>query len=130
MTRQLRISIGSLLVAIGLYFVMSPLTLASVLDRPHDTSSQLINLRASWGGPVLGLGALLIWIPALRPWPRTVLGVLLWSMAAVGLARAIGFMLDGDPDTRQWIWLTLEVVIVIGAAIGLRVFARRAARIA
>ncbi len=128
MTRQTRIVIGSLLVAVGVYFVMSPLTVASVLQRPHDTSSQLINLRASWGGPVLGLGALLVWLPALRPWPRTVLGVLLWSMAGVGLARAIGFLLDGDPDTRQWIWLTLEIAIVIGASIGLRVLAGRAAR--
>ncbi len=126
MTRQLRMIVGGLLIAIGVYFAMSPLTVASVLEQPHDTSSQLINLRASWGGPVLGLGALLMWLPALRPWPRTVLGVLLWSMAGVGLARAIGFALDGDPDARQWIWLTLEIAIVIGAAIGLWVLARRA----
>ena len=123
--RDLQRVIGALVVAIGIYLVLSPLTVAAVLARPHETSSQLINLRASWGGPVLGLGAFLVWSPGLRPWSRTVLGLLLWSMAGIGLARTIGFVVDGAPDTRQWIWLTLEVAIVIGAAFGLRVFARR-----
>ncbi|MBL0217575.1 MAG: DUF4345 family protein [Myxococcales bacterium] len=124
--RDLQRVIGGLIVAFGIYLVLSPLTVAAVLERPHETSSQLINLRASWGGPVLGLGAYLLWSPGLRPWARAVLGLLLWSMAGIGLARTIGFIVDGAPDTRQWIWLTLEVAIVIGAAFGLRALARRA----
>lgn len=124
--RDLQRVIGGLIVAFGIYLVLSPLTVADVLERPHETTSQLINLRASWGGPVLGLGAYLLWSPGLRPWSRAVLGLLLWSMAGIGLARTIGFVVDGAPDTRQWIWLTLEVAIVIGAAFGLRALARRA----
>lgn len=124
-SRDVRRIAGAALVATGLYLVMSPLAVASLLDRPHDTSSQLINLRASWGGPVLGLGAWLAWSPGLRPWSRTVLGLLLWSMAGIGLARALGFVLDGGPDARQWLWLSLEVAIVVGAALGLRALARR-----
>jgi hypothetical protein len=118
--RPLQIAIGLALVGFGLYLAFSPLVVADILSRPHETSSQMINLRASWGGPVIGLGALVAWLPALRPWPRTVVAVLLWAMAGIACARAIGFVLDGQPDGRQWLWMTLEIAIVIGCVIGLR----------
>jgi hypothetical protein len=126
-SRAVRIALGVLVIALGGYLVASPLWVADVLDRPHATSSQLINLRATWGGPVLGLGAFLAWLPGLRPWPRTGLGLLLWVIGGVAVARALGFVLDGSHDGRQWTWLILELVIVVGAALGLRVTARRAA---
>jgi hypothetical protein len=40
-------------------------------------------------------------------------------------ARTLGFLLDGSPDGRQWLWLTLEIVIAVGCAIGLRVYLRK-----
>ena len=104
---------------------MSPLVVADALGRPHETATQMINLRASWGGPVLGIGALIAWLPALRPWSRCIVGLLMWSMAGVGVARLIGFALDGDPDTRQFIWIIAEVVIVALCAVRLRFVAKR-----
>jgi hypothetical protein len=109
----------------GGVLVMSPLGVAEVLDRPHATSSQMINLRASWGGLVLGVAAFLVWLPALRPWRRSVVGLLLWVMAGVGLARAVGFALDGNPDPRQYVWLTGEIAITALGAWTLRGIARR-----
>jgi hypothetical protein len=107
---------------------MSPLAVAEVLGRPHDTSSQMINLRASWGGLVLGIAGFLVWLPALRPWLRSVVSLLTWVMAGVGLARAIGFALDGNPDTRQYVWITGEVAITALGAWALRGIARRSRR--
>lgn len=52
----------------------------------------------------------------------------MWVMAGVGLARVIGFVLDGPPDTRQLIWIGAEVVIVIACVFGLRAIATAAAR--
>jgi hypothetical protein len=118
---------GLLLVVIGSYLAMSPLVVANALDRPHETSSQVINLRASWGGAVIGLGAFVAWLPGLRPWLRTVVGLLMWAMAGVGLARLLGFILDGNPDGRQYVWIIAEAAIVIAGAIGLRVIANRRA---
>jgi hypothetical protein len=100
---------------------MSPLQVAETLGRPHATTSQMINLRASWGGPVVGIGAFIAWLPAFRPWLRSVLGLLMWSMAGVGAARLVGFALDGEPDDRQLIWIIAEVIIVAGCAFWLRV---------
>jgi len=107
---------------------MSPLAVAEVLGRPHGTSSQMINLRASWGGLVLGIAGFLVWLPALRPWLRSVVGLLTWVMAGVGLARAIGFALDGSPDTRQYVWITGEIAITALGAWALRGIARRSRR--
>ncbi len=123
--RPVQIIAGLALVAFGGFLAMSPVWVATALDRPHETSSQMINLRASWGGAVIGIGAFLAWLPGLRPWSRTLVGLLMWAMAGVGVARAIGFVLDGDPDTRQFIWITAEAAIVIGGAIVLRLLARR-----
>jgi Domain of unknown function (DUF4345) len=118
---------GLMVAAMGLYLALFPLITAELLGKPHDTSTQLINLRASWGGTLLGLGAFVAWLPAPRPWARAAVGLLMWVMAGVGAARVIGFVADGDPDTRQAIWITAEVAIVIACAIGLRVLARRRA---
>jgi len=123
--RHVQIGIGLVLLGLGGILVMSPLAVAEVLGRPHDTSSRMINLRASWGGPVLGLAGFVAWLPALRPWLRSVVGLVTWAMAGVGVARAVGFALDGSPDARQYVWIIGEVVIVVLGAWALRVIARR-----
>jgi len=125
-SRVIRVVVGLLLVTAGVYLVMSPLQVAALLGRPSGTPSQMINLRASWGGTVLGLGAFAAWLPALRPWSRTALGLLLWGMLGIAAARATGFVLDGHPDALQWVWMIAEVTIAAGCAIGLRVTSRKA----
>lgn len=117
-----------MLLVLGGILVMSPLAVAEALGRPHDTSSRMINLRASWGGLVMGLAAFVAWLPALRPWLRSLVGLFTWVMAGVGLARAVGFALDGDPDARQYVWITGEVVIVVLGAWALRAIGRRSSR--
>ncbi|MBK9035298.1 MAG: DUF4345 family protein [Myxococcales bacterium] len=125
--RRARVVVGLALVALGAYLALAPLTVARALDRPATTPGQLINLRASWGGTLAGLGAFVAWLPGLGPWRRTLAGLTMWSMAGIGAARLLGFALDGAPDQRQWVWITAEVALVIGGALALRTFARRAA---
>lgn len=128
MTRQhVQFAFGFALLVVGAYVTLTPLDTAAALGKPAETSSQLINLRASWGGPLLGLGAFVAWIPALKPWPRAVLGLLGWAMVGIGAARTVGFVLDGSPDGRQWLWLALEVVIAIGCVFGHHAYMRKAA---
>ena len=115
-----RRAVGFVMIAIAAYLVAQPLVVADAFGRPHDTSTQVINLRASWGGTLAGLGAFVAWLPALRPWGRTAIGLVAWAMAGIGLARLVGFVVDGDPDTRQWIWISAEAALAIGGAIALR----------
>ena len=108
--------LGLVIVAFGAYLVANPRVVADALGLPHATPTQWINLRASWGGTLMGVGAFVAWLPALRPWARTVLGLLGWAMAGIGAARLVGFVLDGSPDTRQYIWITAEVLIAAACA--------------
>lgn len=119
MPHTARLLLGLALVVAGGVLVFSPLAVARVLGRPQETSSQRINLRATWGGTVLGLGALVAGLPALQPWRRAGLAALLCSMVGIGLARLVGFALDGRPDRLQWVWLVAEAVLAALAAAGL-----------
>ena len=104
--------IGAVVALAGGYLVFAPDVVRSALGRTPATSSDWINLRATFGGTILGLGVFLVWLPAWSPWQRTVQGLLLWSMAGIGLARGIGFALDGGPDKKQYVWLVAEIAIV------------------
>jgi hypothetical protein len=118
--RKVLIVLGIAIAAFGAYLSVFPLVTAEALSRPHDEPTQLINLRASFGGTLLGLGLFVAWLPGMKPWKRTIVGILMWSMAGIGAARLLGFALDGSPDGRQWIWLIAEVLIVATCAILLR----------
>jgi hypothetical protein len=118
--RPAQIIVGLVVVAAGAYLALQPLVVADALGKPHETSTQMINLRASWGGTLMGIGAFIAWLPGWKPWWRAVVGLLMWAMAGIGIARLVGFALDGDPDTRQAIWITAEVAIVAVCAFVLR----------
>jgi hypothetical protein len=118
--RTLQLIAGLALVALGAVLVMAPTTVAETLGKPHDKPTQMINLRASYGGTLTGIGAFIAWLPAWSPKWRVVAGLLMWAMAGIAVARLVGFAVDGSPDTRQYIWIVAEVVIVIGCAFALR----------
>ena len=118
--RTLQLIAGLALVALGAVLVMAPTTVAETLGKPHDKPTQMINLRASYGGTLMGIGAFIAWLPAWSPKWRVVAGLLMWAMAGIAVARLVGFAVDGSPDTRQYIWIVAEVVIVIGCAFALR----------
>jgi hypothetical protein len=120
MPRRARLVLGIAIALAGLVLTFLPLEVAAVLNRAPKTSPEMINLRASWGGTLMGLGAFVAWLEAVKPWRRFGLGLLGWAMAGIGLARLIGFVLDGGPDTLQWVWLTAEIILAAGCAFGLR----------
>ena len=120
--RTARIIVGLALAIAGVVLALHPIWVADQLGKPHDTAPRLMNLRASYGGALLGIGAWLAWVPAFSPWWRPVIGLVGWSMAGVGLARVTGFALDGTPDARQIIWITAEVILAAGSMIALRRF--------
>ena len=109
--------LGLAIVALAAYLVVAPVTVARLLGRPYDTPTRMINLRASWGGTLAGIGAFVLWVPGFAPWWRTLVGLLMWAMAGIGAARLVGFALDGSPDARQYVWIIAEVVIATVCAV-------------
>ncbi len=111
-----RMIAGLALAAVGVALVFSPMFVASALNRPHGTHAELINLRATWGGSVLGLGAFIAWLPAGAARRVWVAGLVGWAMTGIAVGRAVGFILDGGPDTLQWAYLVAEIVIAVACA--------------
>ena len=129
--RWLKQVVGFALIGFAVYLLASPAWVGRVLGRPATTTAQWINLRASWAGPVLGFGGFVLWLHALRPWLRTTLGLLGWSMAGVGAARAVGLAIEGLPTgwpgTKQLGFLIVEILLALGCALAIRAMDRRAA---
>ena len=120
MSRHVRIAIGSLLVLAGCYLALSPQLVAEQMQKVPVTPSDVINLRASPGGALIGIGAFVAWLPAVKPWSQTVLGFLGWFMAGILVARLYGFIVDGSPDNRQWLWLWCEIGLALGCFFAIR----------
>ena len=118
--KQAKVAFGLILVVAGAALALSPGWLAAQLHKVPKTESDVINLRASYGGTLIGLGAFIAWLPALKPYLRAVLGLLGWAMAGIGAARLLGFALDGNPDGRQAIWIIAEIALVIGCVLVIR----------
>jgi hypothetical protein len=116
----MRVGLGVLVAALGVVLVFSPGWVRDTFARPAETIGQKINLRATFGGAIAGLGGWVIHASALRPVGVLVAKGLLWLMSAVAAARVVGFVLDGQPDGLQWTWLVAEVLIAGGAIFYLR----------
>jgi hypothetical protein len=120
MRRAPQLLAGVAIAALGAVLVIAPGLVRDLLGRTPATPSDWINLRATFGGTLLGVGAFIAWLPARRPWLRAGLGLLGWGMAGIGAARLVGFALDGSPDSRQYVWLIAEVVLVAASVFALR----------
>lgn len=106
-------------IAAALVAIASPAAVGEALGRPASTPSEAINLRASWGGALLGIGLAVGWART-DSRARRIVSWVMWLMIGIGLARAVGFVLDGRPDRLQWVWLGAEVAIAAGCAAWLR----------
>ena len=125
-SRRVKVSriAGVLLLLAGIALVFMPEQLATALGRPYETAGEKINMRATWGGLVTGLGLLLVWFPGVSPRGRFALSALMWLSAGIAFGRGVGFALDGSPDGLQWFWMLAELAIVGGSAWALRRSAR------
>jgi hypothetical protein len=107
---KLRIALAIVVGVIAVVAIFSPAAVGESLGRVATTNPEKINLRASWGGTLLGIGVA-IGLAETAARGRLVVSTLMWIMAGIGIARAIGFVLDGGPDALQWVWLVAEIVI-------------------
>lgn len=117
---NLRIMIGLLITAAGVVLAFLPHQVGELLGRPTTTNLEIIEARVTVGGLVTGLGLSIMAIRALRPRLVAFATLALWMMVGFGGVRILGFVLDGDPDGKQWFWLAVEAVILVLAATYLR----------
>ncbi|MEE1673075.1 hypothetical protein SNR37_002488 [Agarivorans aestuarii] len=104
---------GGILLILGAILSYNP-ELVSSKPIPDDTFGA-VERRVRWGF-LMGFGMLLIFHHQLTP--------LLFTLAALGMtltlgaliARVMGIALDGSVP-RQWMWVIVELIMVIGFGI-------------
>lgn len=109
--------LGSVLLVVGLVLIVAPTLVHD--PGPAANTFEAIERRIPWGG-LAGLGALLIARTTLRPWRGTIASFAFWVTLGLLVARVAGLMLDGADDDKQWMWVAVELVIVLAAAAYLR----------
>ena len=115
-----RIAIGLAITAVGVVLAFMPHQVGEFLGRPTTTNLEIIEARVSVGGLLTGIGLSIAAIRSLRPRLVAFATLALWMMVGFGGVRILGFVVDGDPDGKQWFWLAVEAVIFVVAAWYLR----------
>ncbi len=105
----------------GLAFVLAPEMMAQfVTGAAPKLSSPLIDMRATYGGMSVGVGALL-YLLSIHPntLRQGLLGVLL-LMLGMGGARAYGILVDGSPNLMMYVFLAVELATAVIAVAALK----------
>ena len=107
--------------AIGVLFLVAPVTWARVVEISLPTAMARTDLRATYGGFDLAFGAFLA-ICAMNPaWFRPgLLGTGL-VLLGFGLSRLLGIVLEGEGHRLMWTFLLLELA---GGGLSLLAFTR------
>ena len=96
----------------GLGFIFFPSEMAIVItDTSPASASAMIDFRATYGGAQLAIGLLLLLVVKVRndiDLALTMVALLLLSMA---IGRAIGIVIDGDPNLIMYAYLAAELAV-------------------
>ena len=94
--RALLWSLGLMLLLFGIGYLVSPVSMLALTGASASAPAEITDVRATYGGFQIGVGAFLIW-SALAP-PRLSSGLFSLGLAAgsVGLCRLAGVIVDGD----------------------------------
>jgi hypothetical protein len=110
-----------LFVAFGIGFVTAPRELANLITGGAPvTPSAIIDMRAVYGGVALGMGLFFGLCAGRAEWVRPGLFGSLLVIACIGAARAVGLVVDGQPNAFMLLFLSTEV-----ASVGLIIVALR-----
>lgn len=105
------------MVLVGLVLACAP-TLVHDPGPPADLFAA-IERRIPFGG-LAGIGALLASGARFRPWPVGVASLFAWVTGGLLIARLVGLALDGAGSAEQWMWVVVELFVLVGAVVFLR----------
>ena len=105
---------SAVFVLYGVGFALFPESASQfVTGSAPESASGLIDMRATYGGLCLAVGVVFALLASNAETIRTglvVLGIVIGGMAAT---RALGFLLDGNPNTLMVIYLATEVLVLL-----------------
>ncbi len=113
--RRFLILSSVLYVSVGLCFVAAPDFMAGLVEIEGMSAAARTDVRATYGGLDLGVGAFVAWCAADPDKTRVGLAASVAGLVGLGLVRLLGMALDGPTAVNVGL-LTVEVVF---AAVGL-----------
>lgn len=111
----------ALFMIFGLGFVVSPRPLAELITGTLPQAANAVtDLRAMYGGMLLGIGVF-FGVCAGRPaWVRPGLLALVLLLASVAGGRIVGMAMDGTPNGFMYLLLAAELAVASLALVALR----------
>jgi|TARA_B110001469_G_scaffold13054_1_gene13217 hypothetical protein len=95
----------------GLLFIVFPQeALQMLVQGKVSTRSELIDLRATYGGMMIGLGLLLFILANNVSTIKVGLLAVFILMLCMALGRIVGIVIDGEPNQLMYIYLALELL--------------------
>ncbi|MFZ0598015.1 MAG: hypothetical protein WAM46_13615 [Flavobacterium sp.] len=101
--------IGAVLLIAGCVLTYKPNIISKIPlpEKPYER----IEMRIKWGF-LIGLGILVLFFNQWSDWKLTVCAFLFFLTLGIIIARLFGFVLDAF-YSKQLLWLTIEVVVLI-----------------
>lgn len=88
---------GLLFAALGVWLIVAPQWVEIFYGIKMTTPMAVSEMRAVFGGMMLGVGLVVLWLDLLRHDLDAASGVLVFVTAGLLVARAVGIVLDGFP---------------------------------
>ncbi|GJM14480.1 MAG: hypothetical protein DHS20C12_28830 [Pseudohongiella sp.] len=105
----------------GILFVFIPQAMSeSVVSATIQSSSALIDTRATYGGMSIAMGVMMILLTSSAETMRLAVLSVVISMSAMAASRTLGILIDGDPNALMLGYLVAEIFAAVLAAVLLR----------
>lgn len=101
----------------GLVFMFIPETMLYwVTESSLNTSSAMIDTRATYGGMSLAIGLLLYYFSIKEVYQQLGLVFVILIMGNMALGRGLGILIDKDANTLMWLYLIGELTTLFLSA--------------
>ena len=112
--------IGLFTLAFGLGYLLAPAALTEPAGFGDLGASATTDVRATYGGFQIGMGAFLVWAAQAEARFRTALVLVALSIGAVFVSRVIGLAMDGELSDFHRMGLVFEASLTVATVVVLR----------
>lgn len=102
--------LGGLLFLGSLVLIFAPTLVSN--PGPSPDLFETIERRVRWGA-LTGLGGFMVVLYPWKPWPVALLKFAFWMSTGYLVARVIGIGMEGVGSGKQWLWLGVELVLMV-----------------
>lgn len=112
---------GLIFLAYGIAFILAPeATAMMVTGESPQTTTGMIDMRATYGGLSTAVGVVLLMMGVSRTGPKQGLVTMLLVMLGMAGGRFYGIVTDGSPGLSMYFYLIFEVAVAV--AVGWMLF--------